>query len=80
MDKIYKFEVDGEELVSDRKRLTPNEILKISRPDDDLSNYYLVQIEDGKMQFKYKDLPDSLTIGVEGRKFITVYIGATTNQ
>lgn len=68
------FTVDGEELETKERELSPHEILGLAGIDP--ATHYLVQIQ-GRHQIPYQDKPDEPIHMHEGLKFISVSTGPT---
>jgi hypothetical protein len=71
---VIDFEVDGEQLDTSERQLTPRQILKLAKIDP--ATHYLVQIQ-GRHQIPYNDKPDEPIQMHDGLKFITVSTGPT---
>jgi len=71
---VIHFSVDGEELETSDRELTPRQILAIAEIDP--ATHYLVQIQ-GRHQIPYQDKPDEPIHMHEGLKFISVSTGPT---
>lgn len=68
------FSVDGEAVTSEKRVLTPVQIMDLAGVDP--SNHYLVRVE-GRHQDSYQDRPNEELTVHDGETFVTVSTGPT---
>jgi hypothetical protein len=72
--RVIHFEVDGEELETSDRELTPVEIMNLAGIDP--ANHYLSEIR-GHEQISFKDAPNVQIKMHNGIKFVTASTGPT---
>ena len=70
-----EFTVDGEDIETTQRKLTPREILALAELDPD--QHYLVRVEDGKPVESYETRPNEKIHLRSGIEFASVFTGPT---
>lgn len=75
--EVFNYTVDGEPETTDKKELTPNQILELAGITP-VADYYLVQITADGGQISYKDHPDApIAMRCPAMKFVSAFRGET---
>jgi hypothetical protein len=74
-EKATEFTVDGEELTSEEKTLTPREIMAMAGVDS--ATHYLVEIRKQGEQVSYEGQPDATIRVHKDMRFVTISSGPT---